>query len=195
MPDVPQSMEYSGEFHVSYPDKYRYTIQMSFAGQDLDLTATLDGDKGWEKSNGRVDPLAGNKLDYTKDEIYSMHVSSLKPLIDDKAGFETRVIDDLKVNERKCVGISVAKKDKPTVKLYFDSETGLPAKLEYTVKNEFDAWKPATDELYFLDWADDGDQKVFKKMKITRNGKTMIESELSDYKQPEKVDPMVYGKP
>ena len=195
MPGAPESFPYEGEFHVSYPDKYRFSLTVKAGGQEIAMTATLNGDKGWEKANGQVRELKDEKLAYLKDEVYAMYVCSLKPLLDDKGGFELKAIDDAKVDGKKCVGISIAKKDRPTIKLYFNAETNLLAKLEYPVKNEFDNWKEATDEMFIGEWADEDGHKVFKKMKVTRNGKTMIEAEMSDYKSPDKVDPAVYEKP
>jgi hypothetical protein len=69
------------------------------------------------------------------------------------------------------------------------------AKAEYKVKNEFDMWKEATDEIFYSDWAESDGVKTFKKFAIVRNGKPMLESECSDFKFPEKVDAKLYEKP
>ena len=67
--------------------------------------------------------------------------------------------------------------------LYFDKETGLLVKTEVMVKDEFQKWKEVLDEAYFGDYKETGGQEDFTKLKIVRDGKTMIEATLSDQKE------------
>jgi ABC-type Na+ transport system ATPase subunit NatA len=89
----------------------------------------------------------------------------------------------------------VTRDKKPAVTLFFDKTTGLLAKSETKVKDEFQGFKEVTQETYFSDYKDANGKKLFGKMKIVRDGKTMIESTLSEQKAPEKLDPKLFEKP
>lgn len=69
------------------------------------------------------------------------------------------------------------------------------AKSETRVKDEFQNWKEVTDEAFFSNWKDDGGIKGFNKLKIVRDGKPLIESEFSDRKRPQTIDPKLFEKP
>lgn len=189
-----EKLDFTGEYHLTAPDKYRWKMSMKFNNADVDLTVVINGDKGWEASGGKTVELTGNKLEYLQNELHQMNVLSLKPLLDPKQ-FTLKAIEDATVDGKKCPGLAAEKTGKPTVKVWFDATTGLPVKLECKIKNEFDNWKDGTDELLIGDWADDDGVKNFKSMKIVRNGKPMIDSTCSDFKQPEKVDLKLYEKP
>ncbi len=189
-----QSMTYSGDFHISYPDKLRFDMAIKVADNDFNLSVIVNGDQAWETSAGRVQWVAGDKLTYLRNEVYAMTVFSLRPLVDPKGEYKLTAAGEATIADKKCLGVTVSKQDKPDIKLWFDAASGLPVKLEYKVKNEQDEWKEATDEMFVSDWSD-GTVKSFGKMRVDRNGKTMIESTLSDYKEPEKVDPKLYSKP
>lgn len=189
-----QTMDYTSETHFTSPDKYRWKMAMKVNGADLDLTVVVNGDKAWEAGTGKTQELGGNKLEYILSELHQINVLSLKPLLDAKQ-FTLKSVEDATVDGKRCVGIAAEKAGKPTVKIWFDAESGLPAKLECKVKNEFDNWKEATDEMYLNDWIDDDGVRHFRKMKVHRNGKLMIDATCSDFKQPDKVDPKLYEKP
>lgn len=189
------NIPYEGEFYWSLPDKLRYTMTGNSSGHDFRMVGVVNGEKGWEKAGTTTNEMSKEKLEHARNETYVMGVMSLKPLLDEKAGFDLKALPEATVDGKKCPGFSVAKKDKPTVNLWFDRETGLPAKIEYKVKNEFDNWKEATDEMFPGDWKDEDSGKVFRKMKVLRNGKVTLEAVMSDFKMPDKVDPAVYEKP
>lgn len=68
-------------------------------------------------------------------------------------------------------------------------------KSESMVKDEFQGWKEVLTESFYDDYKDVNGRKMFTKMRIVRDGKTMIESTLSDQKTPEKLDPKLFEKP
>ena len=63
------------------------------------------------------------------------------------------------------------------------------------MKDEFQGWKEVPEETYFTDYKDVNGKKRFGKMKIVRDGKTMMESTLTDQKTPEKLDAKLFEKP
>ena len=102
---------------------------------------------------------------------------------------------DEDVNGKKAVGVKVTHGKHTPVTLYFDKETGLLAKSETKVKDEFQGWKEVPEEVYFGDYKESGGKKFFGKMKIVRDGKTLIESTLSEQKVADKLDAKLFEKP
>ena len=51
-----------------------------FDGKKQTFTAIINGDKAWESDGGKAQDITGEKLEYTKNEVYQMWVTSLTPL-------------------------------------------------------------------------------------------------------------------
>ncbi len=189
---VGMTIDYTGKWWYSGPDKYRFEIKLTVGGMDLDIVSVVNGDKAWESAMGQVQEVTGEKLEYVKEQVYAYRVYSLAPLLSDK-GFTLKPVAGVKVDAAETDGVEVAMKGKPTITLYFDKKTGLPAKAAGMVKNEFDGWKEVKEETYFGGWKDgEGKRKVFAKLKIVRGGETLLESEEADQKVHDKLDAKLF---
>ena len=188
------SMPYVGDFAYQWPDKYRFAINAEVEGMKLTFTAIANGNKAWESALGMTQEMADEKHAYFMDQVYTLGVTSLLPLLTEK-GYALATAGEKDVNGKKAVLVTVSRAKKPTVTLFFDKDSGLLVKSESKVKDEFQGWKEVTEETYFSDYKDVGGKKRFGKMKIVRDGKTMIESTLSEQKTPEKLDPKLFEKP
>jgi outer membrane lipoprotein-sorting protein len=188
------SMPYTGDFAFQGPDKYRFAVTGDVEGMKLTFTAVANGEKAWESALGMTQEITGEKLEYVVGQVHVLRVTSLLPLLSDKE-FKLATAGEKDVNGKKAAGVTVTRAKKPAVTLYFDKSTGLLVKSETTVKDEFQAWKEVPEEVYYDDYKDVGGQKVFGTMKVVRDGKTMIESTLSDQKAGVKPDPKLFEKP
>lgn len=186
-------MEYTGEWAFQAPDKYRFAINADLGGMKMDITVVANGTKAWAKMGAMAEDLSGEKLEYTLNEVYQMHVLSLVPLLAEKE-FKFAAAGEKDVGGKKAVGVKVSREKRPDVVLYFDKETGLLAKSEVKVKDEFQGWKEVLDETYFEDYADVNGKKVYRKLRTVRDGKPMINTVLTDQKWPAKLDPKLFEK-
>lgn len=187
-----QKIEYTADWWHGGPDKLRFDFKGKLMGGDLDLSAATGGTKSWQALGDKSEEMPAEKATYTQGQAYLLWVYSLTPLLEDKA-FTLKPAAGIKVDGQETVGVSVSRKDRPTVTLYFDAGTGLPAKAEATVKNEFDGWKEVSDETYFSGWKEgEGKRKVPVKLKVVRGGETMIECEQSGHKWPDKIEAKVF---
>jgi outer membrane lipoprotein-sorting protein len=190
-----QKLEYTGEWWFSGPDKYRFEAKLNFGGTDVAITSVTNGDKSWQSDGTKVEAVADEKLEYTVTQVYFQWVYTLTPLLSEK-GFALKPIDGVKVNGSETAGVEVTHKGKPAMKLYFDAKTGLLAKAVTTVKNEFDEWKEATDEVTFTEWAEGTDKKKYAtKGTVTRGGELLIETVQSGHKLVDKVDAKLFDEP
>lgn len=187
-------MTYTGEFAFQGPDKYRFTVNGEAGGMKFTFSAAVNGAKAWQASMGTVEEVKDEKLQYMIEQAYTLHVVSLLPLVADK-DYKLATAGEKDVAGKKAVGVKVTRDKKPDVTLYFDKASGLLAKSETKVKDEFQGWKEVPEEVLYSDYKDADVRKVFTKMKIVRDGKTMIESTLSDQKAAAKLDPKLFEKP
>ena len=190
-----QKLDYTADWTFAAPDKYHFLFKGDFGGMKVELTVVANGMKGWEAAMGQNRDITGEKLEYVRNETYQMHALMLVPLLKDKA-FKLSELPEKKVDEQPTAGVEVKREGRPTIKLYFDKTTGLLAKAEMMNKDEFQNWKEVLEESYFTGWKDvGGGRKGFTKMKTVRDGKTLIETELSDQKVLDKVDAKLFEKP
>jgi hypothetical protein len=187
-------MQFTGDWAFQGPDKYRFKLNADFMGMKIDFLVVVNGEKAWASGFGQEEEIAGEKLEHTINEVHQLNVMSLQPLLNDKA-FKLSVEGDKKVGGKDTKVVKVTREKRPAVTLYFDKETGLLAKSDMMVKDEFQGWKEVLDENYYEDYKDVDGRKVFTKLRVVRDGKTMIEGTLSDQKVHEKLDPKLFEKP
>lgn len=190
----PFALDYTADWAFQGPDKYRFTMTGSFGDTKFTVTAVANGDKAWESDGKQTQPITGDKLEYTLNEVYALWVTGLSPVLTEK-GFTLATAKGKDVGGKPTAAVTVTRDKRPPITLYFDKATGLLVKTEYTVKDEFQKWKPVLDETYLSDYKPVGGQQVFTKLKVVRDGKVMIESTLSDQQWGAKLDPKTFEKP
>jgi outer membrane lipoprotein-sorting protein len=187
-------MTYTADWAFQGPDKYRFDLKGEFGEGKISLLVVANGDKAWGLEGNKAEEITGEKLEYTKNEVYQMWVTTLTPLAADK-GFTLATAKGKDVNGKPTAAVKVMRDKRPPVTLYFDKASGLLVKSEVVVKDEFQKWKEVLDEAYFEDYKDANGVKVFTKLRVVRDGKPLIESTLSDQKLGEKLDPKLFEKP
>jgi hypothetical protein len=188
------TLPYTGEYAFQGPDKYRMSISADLEGMKVTFVGVTNGAKAWQSAMGMTEEMPAEKTEYSVTSTYHMWVSSLYPLLSDKE-FKLATAGEKDVNGKKTVGVKVTRDKKPAVTLFFNKDTGLLAKMETKSKDEFQMWKEVDDEVFYDDYKDVGGIKYYCKMKLVRDGKTMIESAPHDQKRAEKLDAKLFEKP
>jgi outer membrane lipoprotein-sorting protein len=188
------SMDYTADWAFQGPDKYRFAMAGEFGGVKIAMSVVANGDKAWQSMDGKTEEITAEKLEYVVTEVYQLHVTSLLPLLADKE-FKLATAGEKDIDGKKATAVKVSRAKRPDMLLYFDNATSLLAKTEIKVKDEFQGWKEVLDEAFFSDYAKKDGHQFFQKMKVVRDGKTMIESTMSDQKVAEKLDPKLFDKP
>jgi hypothetical protein len=188
------TLPYTADWAFQGPDKYRFDFVGSFGDAKIKMLVVVNGETVWVREGDKTDELTGEKLEQTRNEAYQLWVTFLTPLVTDK-GFTLAPAAGKDVAGKPTVAVKVTRDKKPAITLYFDQASGLLVKREMTAKDEFQKWKEVLDEAYFSDYAETNGLKHFTKLKIVRDGKTMIEAALSDQKEVEKLDAKLFEKP
>jgi hypothetical protein len=150
-----------------------------------------NGEKGWKKINDDVMDMDKDDIAEAKEQIYQEKVGTLVPLLKDKE-FKLTSLGEAKIDKKPAVGIKVSSKDHRDIDLFFDKTTGLLVKTETTVKDMGQEYKQ---ESIMSDYKDFDGHKVPMKIVINRDGKKFVDGETLEYKQHDKLDDNVFGKP
>lgn len=188
------ALPYTADWAFQAPDKYRFALVGTLGEIKINITVVVAGDKAWETDGDKTREITGEKLDYVRGEVYQLWVLSLSPLVTEK-GFTLATAKGKDVAGKPTTAVKVTRDKHRAITLYFDKDSGLLVKSETIVKDEFQKWKEVQDEGYYSDYKEAGGKQRFTKFKIVRDGKTLIESTMSDAKDAEKLDAKLFEKP
>jgi len=173
-------------------DRYRSEFEGEFGGNPVKGVVVLNTDKGWRKFGDNSNDMDGDAIANEKRSLYLQLIPmTLVPL--KGKGFKLEAAPEEKVGDKPAVGIKVTAPDGKDFKLYFDKETGLPAKLVATVVgfggDEF------TQETTYSDFKDFDGIKKATKVNSKRDGEDFIKSEVTEFKVLDKVEPKTFAQP
>jgi hypothetical protein len=171
----------------------RCRLELSAEVNGMARTATLVFNKGkaWGKGNNQVRALPKEAVPIIQGNAHALRLAQLLYPLKDKA-YKLTSLGELKIGNNQTVGIKAARKGFPEVDIYFDKKSGLPAKVRLTVK-EREGEK--AHEWLLSDPKDMAGVKHFSKIKFTRDGKEMMEVDLSDLKAKTKFEASTFAKP
>lgn len=188
------SMRYVSEWAYEMPDKYRFSLSGEMGGQKFNIVAAYDGKTAWESAMGMTREVTGPKLETMRNEAHQFQVLSLTPLVRDRR-FQIKAIGERKVGNAATNVVQVDRRERPTVRLFFDKKSGLVVKSEMLNKDEFQAWKEVLDECFLEDHRKVDGRMLFHKIRVVREGKLMIDAKLSNQKFPNGLDAKLFAKP
>ena len=192
-----EGIEYTGEWQVQPPDKFRVQVDGEVGGQKVNFfTQVVNGNKVWRKGFNEETQEVTDKDDLTeiKEQFNAREVESLLPLVKGKE-YQLASLGDVKVNDKPAVGIRVSRKGFRDVNLFFDKDSGLLVKTERSVKDLMAGDKEQTQEEVLSDFKEVQGVKHATKLVINRDGKKYVEAELSDVELKEKLDDSIFAKP
>jgi hypothetical protein len=184
--------DFTVESTVSGLDHVRSVFSGEFSGNKVEIVTVVDGNNGWRSFMGSVSDLDKESLANEKRSIYLQVVPiTILPLLGND--FHTEPAGEEKVDGKPAVGIKVKGPDGKEFTLYFDKETGLPAKEVAKVVdimgNEF------TQEIVYGGYKELGGIKKATRSDIKRDGESFLDAELTEFKVLPRVDPKTFAKP
>jgi alkylated DNA nucleotide flippase Atl1 len=183
-------VNFTGEVSMNLPKQVRWSLELERQGQKLPIILVINGDKGWRGSLGASKEMAKEELSEMQEEAYVSWLASLWPIAN--GNFNLAALPQAMVNNAPAVGIKIAEKGKPEVKLWFDSKTGWLVKSEHKGK---EAGLDVLKESVFSEYKDVGGLKLPHKMQVFSNGKKVAEWNFTGYKFPGKFEDKVFEKP
>jgi hypothetical protein len=185
-PNVPFTIEDTWQM----PNQYKTESSFQLMGKKFTQTQVIDGDKGWIiQADGQVQDMPNDALAEMKEQKYAEDLDRLRFL--NEKGIELSVLDEIRVGGKTAVGVLVKSKGHRDVKLYFDKASGLLVKREQQVLDP-SSGKEAKREVVFSDYQKKDGLKHYKKIVAFRDGKKVIEANVTEIQFFERLDPKVF---
>jgi hypothetical protein len=173
------------------PERRRAEFEADFGGQTIKGIVVVNGNKGWRQFNGMTEELSADELARERRTGY-MEWSTVTLLPLKQEPFKIEPAGEQKVNDKPATGVKATGPDGKTHTIYFDPQTGLPARI---VAQVTDFAGDAKHETTISDYKDFGGLKKATKIKVTRDGEKFIDSELTEFTVLDSVDPKTFEKP
>jgi hypothetical protein len=191
----PVEASYTEESVSQLPDQHRFEMELSLQALKIKQILVFNGAKGWNKlQNNKTIEMPNALVAAFQDYFYAIGLA-MNPLELRHKEVMVSTVGEMKIGERDTIGIRASRKDKPEVNLYFDKETGLPAKIEFNAKDNESADKEVPHEFFFSQYKDMDGIRVATEMVWHKDGKKYLTREIKELRPVEKIDPGVFAEP
>lgn len=174
------------QYAAKWPDWFRQEIENAFS-------ITVRGEQAWVTSSAGIRNLSGVQLEEQLKQVRIGWVARLFPLTDEN--YTLSSIDGIDVSGRQTVGILASCGDDRDVKLYFDKQTFLIAKIETMVISPQHGPDPVLSETFYTDHKSFAGVMMPSKVKQIYDKKLFVEAETVDYKMAATLDPQQFEPP
>ena len=173
-------------------ESYRSKFEGDFNGNSVEVVVVVTPEHGWISYMGMVNDMDADALTNARRNVM-LQVVSMNPTYLKGDGYELKAADAVKVDGKDAPGVEVKPKDGDPFTLYFDPETGLPARLVAEVAGfggeEFDQ------QIDYLSYKEFDGIKHSVKSEVKRDGDFFQESEITEFHVLDKVEPSTFEKP
>jgi hypothetical protein len=184
--------DFTQETAYMLPDKVRESMELSIAGQKVNVLTLINGDKVFIEVNGMAVDLPDAAKTAMKDIGQVLKAGRLVALTGKE--YELSLIGDDKVEGKEVVGVRVSKKDQKDISLFFDKKTHLLAKVEHRTVDPMSG-NEITEERIVLDYEKNKDGVPMpKKVLVKRDGKKLLEAEVQEITFLDKIDDSEFKK-
>jgi hypothetical protein len=184
--------EFTSQATAAGLDRYRSEFEGDFGGNKVKGLTVLNGDKGYRKFGEMGGEMNEQALATEKRALYLMLAPmTLVPL--KGKGFTIEKAGEEKVGDKAAVGLKITGPDKKDFKLFFDKETGLPAKLVAKVAGFMG--QDFTQEILYGGFKEFGGIKKATKLEAKRDGEKFMTQEITEFKVLPKVEDKTFAMP
>jgi hypothetical protein len=175
-------------------DKYRFTVAADLGGMAKNMIVVIDAGKGWAKDLDRhmTKDAPAEAPPLIAAVLYALRMPHLLPALLDK-DVKLTPLAEAQIDGRAALGVTVAHKDQKDVRLFFDKETGLPARSEIRVTEP--SGKEADFAFTYHDYKDQAGLKHPTRIHIKTPDKANIVVEVTELTPRDKVDAKLFAKP
>jgi hypothetical protein len=178
--------------------RFKQIIQTEVGGMNINQTLAYDGKEFWAEINGKVFTLKDLGLDEKKlkeaieEQLYSERVVGLMFL--GEKGIELSPLGEIKVNDKPAVGLRVSSKGHKDINLYFDKDKGLLVKTEMRATDVLGGQETAEEKI-LSDYKEMDGLPRPTKVAVLRDGKKLMDLEVTEVKILDKLEDSTFAKP
>jgi hypothetical protein len=183
---------FTGETTVQFPAQFKNVMQITTPKGRVTLVQILNGDKAMVTLDGQPQKVEPTAIAELRDTFALNRAMRLAPLLTERT-YELAALGESKVGERPALGVKVTAKGRRELMLYFDKETNLLVKTEHLLEGP--EGKDTRQEVFYGDFRDLGGYKRPLKIAAYRDGKKVMEAEITDVKYFDHIDETEFAKP
>ncbi|HEX7448774.1 MAG TPA: hypothetical protein VF306_14575 [Pirellulales bacterium] len=177
---------------VAGMDHFRQEFEAEFGGNKVQGVVVVSGDKGWRKFGENNLQMDAEAIANEKRVVYlQVAPGLLTPLKGND--FKLEAGGEQKIGDAEAAAVKATGPDGKDFTLYFDKTSGLLLKLSAKIigfgGQEF------LDETTYRDYQEFGGIKRASKVESKRDGQRFIESETTEFKLLDQVDPATFTEP
>jgi outer membrane lipoprotein-sorting protein len=184
--------EVATESTLQRPDHCRREFEGDFGGNKLKGVFILAGDKGWRKFGDNLTELDKNGVANEKQTVYLTVIPIIVLPLKSK-DFKIAAAPEENVDGKPAVGIKATAPDGKDFTIYFDKDTGLPARIVAKVAGFMG--DEYTQETTFGDYREMAGIKKATKIQVKRDGEKFQDFQVTEFKILDKVDPKLFTEP
>jgi len=185
-------LAFTQEITIQLPKQLKEVMVLEVGGMKITVTTALNGDKAWITANETDIEVSDKIMGALTEGMHCAEVMGMVKLKDKK--YELSSLGEVKVNDKKAVGVKVASKGHKDINIYFDKESGLIAKVELQALDSMTG-EEVPEERIITEYQELDGQKMAKKVTVNRSGKKFIEAEVTEVKFVDKLDDSHFAKP
>lgn len=185
-------LDFSQEVALQGDSKFKEVIEMSVMGKAITVTTVFNGKQAWIRANDKDIKIDDDLLNEFKDAAYLM--SLMTGLFGKEKGLKFSLLGEHKIKDKPALGVNVSREGKKDVSLFFDKETGLISKVELR-KRDLMSGMEVNEERFILEYQEVEGRKTAKKVEVLRDGKALLEAEVTEVHILEKVDDAEFAQP
>ncbi len=164
----------------------------NFGGMEFVVLSVIKGKSAWIRINDMTMELPEERLASSVRDLYLRVAPTLITPLKGEA-FKVESAGEEKAGDATHKVLKITGPDGKDFRLYFEKDSGLPAKMVATVEG-FDGQEFAQESTY-KDYKDFSGIKVATKISRKRDGERFIEEEVTEFKAHESVDPKTFDEP
>lgn len=183
---------FTAQSTVQGMDRFRSEFEVELGGNSLKGVVVLDGKKGWRKFGDQAMEMDEDGVANEKHQV-ALNVLPVKLVLLKEKGYKLESAGEAKVGDKPAAGIKVTCPSGKDITIYFEKESGLPARVVSKVVG-FDG-QEFTMETTLSDYKEFDGIKRATKTVSKRDGEEFVKAEVSNVKLLDRVDPKTFSEP
>jgi hypothetical protein len=180
------------ETTVQLPGQFKNVVELTRGGRKHTVAHLLNGEQATLVVDGRAHPLPAGTRAELQQTLQLNRAMRLVPLLKE-GGFTLTALGEGKVHGQPVLGVKVTVAGGHDLYLYFDKGSALLLKSEHFLAGA--DGKKVRQEAYYGDFRDVGGYRRPGKVAAFRDGNKMMEAELVEARQFERLSPLEFTQP
>jgi hypothetical protein len=174
-------------------DQYRLDLDLQVNGNPQTLIVVQNGNKIWRSVGGNVQDISKDRdIGLVRGFFYAIRLPQMLPEVARDKMVKLSHLGELKVGDHDTVGLSISRKGRPDLNVFFDKKSGLPVKS--SVRLTVPGGQEKEFEFRFSQYKDFDGLKHFTKITIRVDEQDYV-TELSAIQAPGELDASLFDQP